>query len=86
MTATPPIARRAPKTITQLGRIRVDEYAWMKDDNWKDVLRDPKVLRADIREHLTAENAYTDATLARTLELQVQLFAEMKGQIGRAHV
>ena len=81
MTATPPIARRAPKTITQLGRTRVDEYAWMKDDNWKDVLRDPKVLRADIREHLTAENAYTDATLAGTLELQAQLFAEMKGRI-----
>ncbi len=79
---TPPIARREPKSITQLGRTRVDDYAWMKDNNWKDVLRDPKVLRADIREHLDAENAYTKALLDEpTKALQDALFAEMKGRI-----
>lgn len=79
---TPPVARREPKSITQLGRTRIDDYAWMKDDNWKDVLRDPKVLRADIREHLEAENAYTKALLDDpTKALQEALFAEMKGRI-----
>ena len=53
----------------------------MKDDNWKAVLRDPTLIRADIRDHLTAENAYTDAMLAGTQTLQAQLFAEMKGRI-----
>lgn len=77
----PPAARRDPKTIQQLGRTRTDDYAWMKDDNWRDVLRDPKVLRADIREQLEEENAYTKALLAGTEELQAQLFAEMKGRI-----
>ena len=77
----PPTARRDPKTIEQLGRTRVDDYAWMKDDNWREVLRDPKALRADIREHLEAENAYTKAMLAQTEALQAQLFAEMKGRI-----
>jgi oligopeptidase B len=81
MTPTPPVARREPKSTTQLGRTRVDDYAWMKDGNWKDVLRDPKVLRTDIREHLTAENAYTTAILAGTEVLQAELFAEMKGRI-----
>ena len=81
MTPKPPTPRRDPKAITQLGRTRVDDYAWMKDENWKEVLRDPKVLRADIREHLTAENAYTTAILADTEALQAQLFAEMKGRI-----
>ena len=82
MTAsTPPVARREPKVIEQLGRTRTDDYAWMKDDNWREVLRDPKVLRADIREHLTAENAYTKDLLAGTEALQAQLFAEMKGRI-----
>ena len=81
MTPKPPTPRRDPTAITQLGRIRVDDYAWMKDENWKEVLRDPKVLRADIREHLTAENAYTTAILADTEALQAQLFAEMKGRI-----
>ena len=33
MTHTPPVARIEPKTIEQLGRTRVDNYAWLKDDN-----------------------------------------------------
>ncbi len=77
----PPAAARRPKVIEQLGRTRTDDYAWMKDDNWREVLRDPKVLQADIREHLEAENAYTKALLEKTEALQAELFAEMKGRI-----
>ena len=77
----PPLAAKQPKRIEQLGRVRVDDYAWMKDDNWQQVLRDPKVLRADVRAHLEAENAYTKAMLAGTEALQAQMFAEMKGRI-----
>lgn len=80
-TPSPPIARKDPQRIEQLGRVRVDDYAWMKDENWQQVLRDPKLLRADVREHLEAENAYTKAMLASTEPLQAQLFAEMKGRI-----
>src|SRR5690349_11091260 len=78
---TPPLPRKDPKRIEQLGRVRVDDYAWMKDDNWQKVLRDPSVLKADVREHLMAENAYTAALLASTEALQKQLFEEMKGRI-----
>src|SRR5438128_9090222 len=77
----PPRAPKQPHRIEQLGRVRVDDYAWMKDENWQQVLRDPKVLRADVREHLDAENAYTKAMLAGTEPLQAQMFAEMKGRI-----
>ena len=58
---TPPVAPKVPHRIEQLGRVRVDDYAWMKDDNWQQVLRDPKTLREDVRAHLDAENAYTKA-------------------------
>src|SRR5438128_2165922 len=78
---TPPVAPRAPHRIEQLGRVRVDDYAWMKDENWQQVLRDPKVLRQDIRTLLEAENAYTKAMLAGTEALQAEMFAEMKGRI-----
>ena len=77
----PPVAPKRPVTIEQLGRTRTDDYAWMKDENWQQVLRDPAALRADIREHLTAENAYTKAVLAGTEDLQATLFAEMKARI-----
>ncbi|MFN3571982.1 MAG: S9 family peptidase [Phenylobacterium sp.] len=78
---TPPVAPKHPKTFEQLGRTRTDDYAWMKDEAWQQVLRDPSKLRSDIREHLNAENAYTKAMLASTEALQAQMFAEMKGRI-----
>jgi len=77
----PPAARQDPKRIERLGRVRVDEYHWMKDDNWQAVLRDPSLIKADVKEHLTAENAYTRAMLAPTEALQQTLFEEMKGRI-----
>jgi oligopeptidase B len=77
----PPVAKKDPKTIVQLGRTRVDDYAWMKDDNWQKVLRDPTVIRADIKAHLEDENAYMKAMLAGTEPLQATLFDEMKGRI-----
>ncbi len=67
--------------IVQLGRTRIDDYAWMKDDNWRSVLRDPSVVKAEVREHLEAENAYLDEVLASTLPLRERLFEEMKGRI-----
>ncbi|WP_091741879.1 S9 family peptidase [Phenylobacterium immobile] len=76
-----PVAPKRPQTIHQLGRTRVDDYAWLKDAAWRDVLRDPSKLDLAIRAHLEAENAYTQALLAQTETLQAQLFAEMKGRI-----
>ncbi len=76
-----PVAAKIPHRIEQLGRVRTDDYAWMKDDNWQQVLRDPKTLRADVRTHLDAENAFTKAVLADTEALQAQMFAEMKGRV-----
>ncbi len=78
---TPPEARRDPVTIEQLGRVRTDDYAWLRDPDWQRVLRDPAVLRADIRAHLEAENAYTRDVLASTEHDQARIFAEMRGRI-----
>ncbi|HLY80341.1 MAG TPA: S9 family peptidase, partial [Caulobacteraceae bacterium] len=77
----PPSPRRDPKRIEQLGRVRVDDYAWMKDDDWQQVLHDPSKVKAEVREHLTAENAYVAAVLAGTEALQATMFEEMKGRI-----
>jgi len=80
--ATPaaPVAQKVPFSITQLGHTRVDDYHWMKDDNWQNVMRDPTLIRADIKAHLDAENAYTQAMMAPTLALQDKLYQEMRGR------
>lgn len=77
----PPVAKKVPVRIEQLGRVRVDDYQWLKDDNWQAVLRDPTLIRADIREYLEAENAYREAMMADTLPMQAAMFEEMKGRI-----
>ena len=76
-----PSASRRPKFSVQHGVELVDEYAWLRADNWQEVMRDPSVLDTEIRTYLEAENAYTEAALADTLELQQALFAEMKARI-----
>ncbi len=81
MSPVPPVARKIAVTITQLGRTRTDDYQWMKDDNWQAVLRDPTLIKADVKEHLEAENAYREAMLTSTLPLQEEMFEEMRGRI-----
>ncbi|MEZ5939543.1 MAG: S9 family peptidase [Hyphomonadaceae bacterium] len=80
---SPPVARRDEHAlIEQHGRTRHDPYAWMKDDNWREVMRDPQRLRSDIRAYLEAENAWTQARLEEPLApLQEALFQEMRGRI-----
>ncbi|MEZ5955171.1 MAG: S9 family peptidase [Hyphomonas sp.] len=77
-----PMAPRIDHEITQVGRTRNDPYHWLKDENWQDVMRDPTVLRADIREYLEAENAFTKSVFEDpTTDLREDLFQEMKGRI-----
>ncbi len=64
----------------QLGRVRVDEYAWLKDPDWKEVWRNPATLNLAIKEHLQAENTYCREVLASTEPLQRQLFAEISAR------
>jgi oligopeptidase B len=77
----PPNAKKEPKRIEQLGRVRVDDYAWMKDENWQAVLREPALIKPDVKAHLEAENAFMRAMMASTEALQGRLFEEMKGRI-----
>ena len=44
-----PIADRRPQRTEHHGRERLDPYAWLKDENWQQVMHDPSVLDADIR-------------------------------------
>jgi oligopeptidase B len=76
-----PTAPRRPHATTLHGITVTDDYAWLKDENWQEVLREPAILKADIRAYLEAENTYTDALLGHTDGLQKTLVKEMRGRI-----
>jgi oligopeptidase B len=66
----PPVAEKIEKKLVTHGHERIDPYYWM---NQRD---DQKVL-----DYLNAENAYTDAVMAHTKELQKKLYDEMLSRI-----
>ena len=70
MKPRPPAARRRAARSSIHGRERRDDYAWLRD-------RDAP----EVREHLEAENAYTEAMMRHTEELQEALYAEMLARI-----
>ena len=70
-----------PRAVSYHGDTREDGYAWLRDDNWQAVMKDPDALAGDIRAHLEAENVYTDTIMQPTRELQDTLFEEMRGRI-----
>src|SRR5580704_7274392 len=84
VTASPPAepqAEQRPLERTLHDLRLIDEYAWLKAENWREVMRDPFQLDPAIRAHLQAENDYCERALADTKSLQETLFAEMKGRI-----
>ncbi len=76
--AHPPVAAIRPTSTTHHGRVRHDDYAWLRDASYPEV-NDPEVLA-----YLEAENAWTAAAMAPLAPLVETLFGEMKGRIKEA--
>ena len=76
-----PTCAAHPTRHTLHGVVIEDEFAWLRADNWQEVMRDPSTLAPEIRAQLDAENRHAASVLAATEELQARLFEELKGRI-----
>ncbi|MEM9681663.1 MAG: S9 family peptidase [Pseudomonadota bacterium] len=81
MTKPPPKSDRRPHSVEYHGENLSDPYAWLRADNWQEVMRAPDVLATDIRGYLEAENEYAKEKLAPTENLQERLFEEIKARL-----
>ena len=80
--ATPPIAKRVPHTHTHHNVTREDPYAWLRADNWQEVMQKPETLDPEIRAYLEAENSFYEAEFGQpTAELQDKIYKEIRGRI-----
>jgi oligopeptidase B len=70
----PPVARQAAFVVRSPHGDRVDEYYWLRDDH-------PERKRDDVMAYLRAEQAYTEAMLARQAPLEARLLGEIRGRI-----
>lgn len=66
----PPVAKKVPKTTNIHGQTLTDNYFWLRDKS-----------NPDVKAYLEQENAYTDAVMKPTAELQESLYKEMVGHI-----
>jgi oligopeptidase B len=69
VTASPPAepqAEQRPRERTLHDFRLIDEYAWLKAENWREVMRDPFQLDPAIRAYLQTENDYCERALADT--------------------
>ena len=73
--ATPPVAKKVPKSLTMHGDERVDDYGWLRDK-----------ASAETIAYLEAENAYADSVMKPTEKLQKQLYDEMLGRIKQTDI
>lgn len=67
---TAPVAARRPHELNLHGHTRIDDWYWLHGAD------DPEVIA-----YLQAENAYTDAVLAPTSDLQEDLFQRIKSRV-----
>ena len=58
-----------------------DNYAWIKQKNWQEVLKNPKKLNDEVANYLTEENAFVKEQLKENKQLQTEIFQELKGRI-----
>jgi oligopeptidase B len=78
---TAPVTPARPQSFQIHGAEIRDNYAWLKAENWREVLKDPTTLASDIRACLEQENAYTASAFAGTEDFQARIVAEMRGRI-----
>jgi oligopeptidase B len=77
----PPRADVRPSEVRAQGETWRDDYAWIRAENWREVLRAPDALPPEIRALLEAENAYAEEILGPTQTLQRQLVREMRARL-----
>ena len=78
----PPVAQRRPAFSVHHGVELVDEYAWLRADNWQEVMRDPVGARSrDPRLPRGRERLHRSRAGRHAPSCRRTLFAEMKARI-----
>lgn len=77
-----PRAKKKRQTSIHHGIEKHDDYAWLRADNWQEVMTDPEQLDGDIRAYLEAENSYYDSRFAdHTGDIRHTIYREIRGQM-----
>lgn len=76
----PPKLEKVPKIHKFHGTEIEDDYFYL-EENWQEIVKNPKLVPKKISEYIAAENSYADSFLKDTREIQDLLFKEMRARI-----
>jgi len=77
----PPKARKKSKKAKYHGLIVKDDYFWLRDNNWQEVLKKPSKLKPNIKRFLEDENRWTNESLKHLKNSRKTIFEEIKSRI-----
>ncbi len=77
----PPRATRHPHAYKLHNIEVIDDFFWIRAENWREAIQDPTRLPLDIRNLLVAENAYADSVLADLQPLAEAIHEELSARI-----
>ena len=81
MNASIPKINKILNTIKIHNEELIDNYSWIKQKDWKEVILNPNKLNAQVKKYLDEENLFKENQLKDIKDIEKKLFEELKSKI-----
>ena len=81
MNASIPKINKILNTIKIHNEELIDNYSWIKQKDWKEVILNPNKLSAQVKKYLDKENLFKENQLKDIKDIEKKLFEELKSKI-----
>jgi oligopeptidase B len=81
MNASVPKINKILNTVKIHNEELIDNYSWIKQKDWKEVILNPSKLNAQVKKYLDEENLFKENQLKDINDIEKKLFEELKSKI-----
>jgi oligopeptidase B len=81
MNASIPKINKILNTVKIHNEELIDNYSWIKQKDWKEVILNPNKLNAQVKKYLDEENLFKENQLKDIKDVEKKLFEELKSKI-----
>jgi oligopeptidase B len=81
MNASIPKINKILNTVKIHNEELIDNYSWIKQKDWKEVILNPNKLNAQVKKYLDEENLFKENQLKDVKDIEKKLFEELKSKI-----
>ena len=81
MNASIPKINKILNTVRIHNEELIDNYSWIKQKDWKEVILNPNKLNAQVKKYLDEENLFKENQLKDIKDIEKKLFEELKSKI-----